>query len=229
MSLRYFIDCKAVQRAEAAHLVGLLFHAAHGFISRHGLDSVALAWPAAKFERDVELEDEEEKEKHGDKKLCRIRHPHPGGTLRVFAPEEAILRSLAEWEGVDRLVEARAVLLTGIRRVPEQPEGWCHWRRTRAPERDTDAYILRTEERFLRRQLLSGIAPEEAEKRAEHRRLALLARQPDKRSALFLSVRSKSTACRLSLFIERVDAPAPLDGVFNRYGLSSVATVPVFG
>jgi CRISPR-associated endoribonuclease Cas6/Csy4 subtype I-F len=226
--LRYYLDCKVVERQEAAHLLGLLFHAAHGFIARNGLNSLALDWPEAKFGPDIEAEDEEERQS-GERERRRVRHPHPGGKLRLFAPDEALLRAFAQWEGVARLTQARAVLLTGVRPVPEEPQGWRVWRRARASERQTGAYILRTEERFLRRMAGRGIDPALAERYAEDRRRALLARAPEARESLFLRVRSKSTGQRLSFFIERQEASAPQEGAFDAYGLSGFATTPEFG
>ncbi len=44
----------------------------------------------------------------------------------------------------------------------------------------------------------------------------------------FLTIRSQSTEQSFALFIDQQQAPQPVDGCFNRYGLSQTATVPGF-
>lgn len=220
--LRYYLDCEIAERQNAAYLLGLLFQAAHGFIVGRRVDSLALDWPEARFDDDLAADD-------GGNRPRRVRHPHPGGKLRVFAPDAALLQAFARWEGIVRLSRTGAVRVSEIRPAPEEPQGWRVWRRARSPERRTDAFVLRTEARFLRRLARRGVPPEEAASRAEARRLALAARAAETGQALFLRVRSQSTGQRLSFFIECHAVSAPREGRFNAYGLSSCATTPAFG
>jgi CRISPR-associated endoribonuclease Cas6/Csy4 subtype I-F len=220
--LTHYLEYRVVDRQEAAHLIGLAVHAVHGYLARHGLDSIGIALPDARFEPPPKPED------GGKAKPGYRQHPHPGGKLRVFAPNEALLHELLAWEGLARLVEMRALLATGIRQVPTEPEGHSLWRRTRRPEKETGAYVLRNEDRYVRWLKKKGISGEPAEQRLDTRRAKLLQKLENPAPALFLRSHSKSTGCRMSLFIDRQDRQDPATGTFNRYGLSSEATVPVF-
>ena len=224
--LTHYLEYRVVERQEAAHLIGLAVHAVHAYLSRHALDSVGISLPDARFPPPPKSEAKPEDDDPA-KPACR-RHPHPGGKLRVFAPDEATLRGLLAREGLARLVEMRAMLATGIRPVPAEPEGYCFWRRTRKPEKETGAYVLRSEDRYARWLVKKGIVGEAAEQRLEDRRAKLLQRLENPTPALFLRSHSKSTGYGMSLFIEREGRDTPSTGRFNRYGLSSEATVPVF-
>lgn len=221
--LTHYLEYRVVERQEAAHLISLAVHAVHAYLSRHGLDSVGIALPDARFGPPPQPEDDD-----GPAKPAYRQRPHPGGKLRVFAPDEETLRGLLEWEGLARLAQMGAVNVEDIKAVPTKPEGHSLWRRTRMPERETGIYALRDEQNYARHLDKKGIVGEEAIQRLENRRARLLQRMKNPAPALFLRSHSKSTGCRLSLFIEREDRDTPAEGPFNRYGLSKVATVPRF-
>ncbi len=214
----HYLEFHAVDRQESAHLVGLALHAVHGFLSRHQLSSVGISLPDALFAPQPKDEDQD-----------RRRHPHPGGRLRVFAPDQAILHDLLSWEGLARLVEMGALRTDAIAPVPTEPKGHCIWRRSRYPEKETAVNVLNNLDRYARHLEKNGINGEEAMQRLTARRARLLERQHNPPPALFLRSRSKSTRCGFSLFIKRIDCgDKPVAGTFNHYGLSNVATVPVF-
>jgi len=154
----HYLEYRVLDRQEAAHIIGLAVHALHGYLSRHELDTVGIALPEARFQPP--------EPEQGEKAKPRYRqHPHPGDKLRVFAPDEAVLRGLLEWEGLALLEQIGAVEVKGIKAVPAEPEGHSLWRRTRLPERETGIYALRNLEKYVRHLQNKGISAEEASQR----------------------------------------------------------------
>lgn len=210
MTTHYFeyrIELDESDRGEIAHVLSRLWQRVHGVLSSEGLNCVGVSLP-------------------------EMQSHFSGRVLRLHS-DEAVLAQVAGNSGLLNALEILPLVAGNIAITPSHHTFAC-FKRFRAIEQRTDAWVLRTEERWIKR----------AEKRGEivsaqqllDRRKALKEKrkQPaiDPESSdieFFLKMRSQSTQQGFSLNVMRRKTELPSSGKFSFYGLSvGGATVPYF-
>lgn len=210
MTTHYFeyrIELSDSERGEIAHILSRLWQRLHGVLSTEKLNSVGVSLP-------------------------EMRSHFAGRILRLHS-DEATLLGVAENAGLVNALEIFPLVVGGVSAVPAYHDVAC-FKRFRTPEKLTDAWIIRTEERWIKR----------AEKRGEsittqqllERRKALKekGKQPfiDPESGdieFFLKMRSQSTQQRFSLNVIKRSVEVAVPGQFSFYGLAmNESTVPIF-
>ena len=134
-----------------------------------------------------------------------------GNKLRVFANSEAILQQLDLAHNLKQLTDY--LHLTGIREVPTAKiTGYAQYRRK---------HVKGSAEKLARRYAKrKNVSMEVA--------LAYFQGKPANSNLPFVQLQSTTTSSSFRLFIEKVVQNEPIEGVYGSYGLSELATVPVF-
>jgi CRISPR-associated endonuclease Csy4 len=138
--------------------------------------------------------------------------PKLGNKLRLFAPEEKTLETLAARQWLSRLLDY--VHITGIRSVPEQTKGQVIYKRLQ-PKANPE----RLARRKAKRENIS----------LENALIALKEVKPERVKTPFVHINSQSSQRRFRLFIDKARVSQSQQGLFSTYGLSfQEATLPEF-
>lgn len=134
-----------------------------------------------------------------------------GNKLRVFAPNEAILQQLDLSQSLKQLTDY--LHLTGVREVPTTKiTGYAQYRR-----RHVKGSVEKLARRHAKRNNVSmDVAL------AHYQGKAFTCDLP------FVQLKSSTTGASFRLFVEKVIQSEAIEGKFGSYGLSDLATVPVF-
>jgi CRISPR-associated endoribonuclease Cas6/Csy4 subtype I-F len=182
---------------EISHLLARLWQRLHGVLASQDIRRVGVSLPA-------------------------MGARHPGHTLRLHSDADT-LAGLAGNPGMLQLVEGGGLLQGSVQPAPEHCGYGC-FRRSRAAEKQSAAWLLRTEERWIRRQRERGnlLTADDV----LQRRKALQARASDT-DGVYLKLLSRSTHQGFSLRVQAQPVAQPQLGTFTHYGLGvGGATVP---
>lgn len=198
-----FLEC---DEADIRRTLGTFWHGLHAVMQRHNIRG-AIDFPQWSAPRMDEA--------------GRILDTGSFGSLiRIFADAETLQRIKSKLQGV-RVVASRLVILSDVRVVPENVEGYVSCTRVRVHDKTTDGFARRQARRYEKR-LAMGKASQRVGDGAEIRERAL------KTMTNFVALKSCSTGKPYSLRIARGQANSTSlpQTTISSYGLG--ATVPVF-
>ncbi len=206
----YRVEVPDGDRGEASHLLARLWQRLHGVLAAGDIQQVGVSLPA-------------------------MRAQYPGAVLRLHS-DAATLQQVADNTGLRQLLEGGGWVAGGIYPVPAHCAYRC-FRRERKAEKQTDAWAMRSEERWLKRKAERGESLDPAELLQRRKRLKVREENNRGAAAVYVKLRSRSTHQGFSLQIEATTADSAQLGRFSHYGLAvsedegktpGKATVPWF-
>lgn len=202
----YTVALPAVQSGEIGHLLGRLWQRLHGILAAQAIHNLGVSLP-------------------------QLHAKHPGSVLRLHSDADT-LRQVIEQGALQQLVEVSDIHVGAILPVPTG----CAYRaysRNRHPEKYRDAWILRSEVRWLQRLEKSGKTISASELLERRKNLQERAAHAKPSGEVYIRLQSHSTHQTFSLLIEVSGVVKPCEGRFSHYGLAvtnddgdQLATVP---